>query len=175
MEIEITRVDELLFKMEWNQEVEEPTEYLIYREGQLIDSITSNGSGAIYLTIGIGESPFVEVIPSGEKRRSLAYPGRVKLNWLTVTGAEKYRIQKFVSSTWENVGEAPEDGLGAFNFATDWLSDSTVHKFRMVPIDAAGNLGTPFEHEFLMVRHPDVPNVSYSYDSETGKITVTQA
>lgn len=174
MEITIERVDDLLFILKWVDDVEEPTEYSVYREGKLIDLITCNGIGSVYLTIGVGESPFVEVFRTGERLPRKAYPGHLDLNWMAVGGAEAYRIQKLNGIIWTTVADINETGLGAFIYLTDWLSDGDVHQFRMLPIDAANNVGTALEHDVLMVRHPDVPNVSYSYDSDTGKITVEE-
>lgn len=173
MNITIERVDNLLFLLKWEDSgVSELTEYSIYREGKLIDQITCTGVGSVPLTIGVGESPYVEVFVTGERLPVKAYPGHVDLNWLGVGGAKSYRIQILEGVVWRTVGTVLDNGLNAFTYHTDWLADSITHQFRMIPVDAANNLGTELEHDFLMVRHPDVPSVSYTYDSGTGKITV---
>jgi len=55
------------------------------------------------------------------------------------------------------------------------LADDTTHYWRVIALDTAGNAG--LEHNFtaLIVRHPDVPSVSYAYSAVTGKVTLTAA
>ena len=81
----------------------------------------------------------------------------------------------------QNVGGAPRGTVAAdrptgnyFAWQSRFLEDSASHRFRVVPVGANGNDGTPREFLVLMVRVPDPPAVAYTYNG-TPANTVTIA
>jgi hypothetical protein len=103
-----------------------------------------------------------------------AHPPYLDLYWLPVSDAVKYRIEEDTgSSTWVARKTIAADPSRSFYVhRTGTLADETTHAWRVVPIDAAGNDGTPATFSALMVRNPDVPDQEFAYDAGTGVVTV---
>lgn len=170
----IDRVDVATFKLSFRSQRVPPVSFRVFREGRLLQSITSqSGTGQVFLPVGSGESPFVEILDSPSLRPHPAYSGRLSLHWRRIANAVRYVVQENVSGVWTDRFTFLEAGQGNAIFLTRWLEDVTTHQFRVVPYDAGGASGTPLSFSALMVRHPDVPNVSFDYDAGTGKVTIS--
>jgi hypothetical protein len=169
----IQQIDMLSFLLSWSSSQPPPVSFRVYREGVEVYSVTSDdGTGEYLLTVGVGEFPFVEVLDQDCSRPSIAFPGRLTLNWHSVSGAESYQIQQY-DSGWLTKQTQIDEGQGVFLYSSDWLDDVTTYEFRIVPVDSVGNLGTPITFSAEMVRHPDVPAVTYSYDDVTNHVTIS--
>jgi hypothetical protein len=169
----IQRIDEIAFLVTWTSDQPTPVTFRVYSQGVLVQTIVStDGTGSYILTVGAGESPFFEVLDMACQNPSIAFPGRITLNWLAVSGAVAYSVQELVG-TWTERMRISDLGQGVFTFLTRWLEDSETHSFQIVPVDSAGDFGTPIPVTFLQVRHPDVPNVTYSLNG-SNEIQVVQ-
>jgi hypothetical protein len=80
-----------------------------------------------------------------------------------------------------NAGGSPKGYVSAdqptgnyFAWESRFLEDSASHRFRVVPVGQNGNEGTSREFLVLMVRIPDPPEVTYTYNG-TPANTVTIA
>jgi hypothetical protein len=166
------RVDEATYMLSWVSAKTPPVTFRIYREGLQIHSyVSSTSSGEVLLPIGPGETPFIEVLDDNCAIPTLAFPGSMLLNWLETENASTYSIQEYIDGDWEEQRSFTA-GLGAYNFQTRWLEDCTDNDFRVVPQDAAGNDGTPLTFHVYQVRHPDPPEVEYSFNPN-GTFTVS--
>jgi hypothetical protein len=105
---------------------------------------------------------------------SYASPGRIYLSWYPDTGAEYYLIEEAPEGIYTEIARVTESGLGYYRYLTKWLSDGYSGTWRITPVDAAGNSGDPLLFKVAQVRHPDVPNVEYSYSDTTGKVTINR-
>ena len=76
---------------------------------------------------------------------------------------------------WTQLAEIDDGGAARYSWRSAQLADSAVHGFRIVPVDAAGNEGVATEVDVLVVRPPDPPEVEYSFDDGTSKVTVSEA
>ena len=165
------RVDEWTFVLRWTSDRTRPVPFRVFREGVMFAEFdSSDGEGEIYITAAPGEYPFVEVLDHADAVSSIAFPGRLTLYWVGVTGAEYYTIEEYVSSVWTARDTVYDNSQGAFSWLTRWLEDVTSHQFRITAVDEAGNDGTPLSFTCVMVRHPDTPSVSMAL---TGSRTVT--
>ena len=161
------------FRLSWSSDQSPPITFRVYKEGVLYRSFSSSTNrGSCILYVGEGESPFVEVLDKACSIPSIAFPGRITLNWLSVDGAASYTIREN-NSGWQTVATIVDDGSGVFSFTSRWLEDSLEHEFQVIPVDVANNEGSPLEFSVLEVRHPDVPSVSYSYSAGTAKVTIS--
>lgn len=91
------------------------------------------------------------------------YPARKTLAWVrSLDGSTvEYRIdQRQDAGEWEEIGRVPaEPGRWEYRHLTDRLVDLTEYAWRIVPLDAVGNAGTPVElGRELVVRRPDAPS-----------------
>lgn len=151
--------------------------FSVYREGTLLKSVpsTATGTGQIVLTIADGDSPYFEILDDPNQKPHPAYPGHLSLNWRLIGGASTYEVQEYLSGSWSTEITIAEDGSNNHIFLTRWLEDSETHQFQVVPIDSTGNAGTPISYSSETVRHPDAPDVDYTFVPLTAQVTITAA
>jgi len=109
-----------------------------------------------------------------------AYPPRRTLWWVRSQAADvdHYRVeQKKDAGDWSTIARAlPEPTQWAFTLLTGRLDDLATYQWRVVPVDRAGNDGTPITLDaHKVVRTPDAPDFSISYNSGTTKVTFSAA
>jgi hypothetical protein len=145
--------------------------FRIWRDGLLVATTT-----ATYMDFYLeaGENMVLDVYDDTTVP-SAAFPGRMVLFWYHVAGAEKYRIEEYIAAAWVAQRTILDDGKGSFTYTTRFLEDGQYHKFRVVPVGTNGNDGLPIERRMLVVRHPSVPEVSYSYSAVNYKVTIASA
>lgn len=166
------QIDELTFRLRFTSDRDAPVRFRIYDEGVLAVTIDSDdGSGEYVRTVMPGDSPFIEVIDREDQAAALAFPSFMTLAWLASDGAVSYRVDELVDSVWTQRAMLTA-GPPSFTWLTRRLEDCTVHFFRVVPVDGAGNDGDALELSALMVRIPDVPDVAITYDPDTQTLTV---
>ncbi len=166
------RVDRVSWRQPFTSDITPPVPFRVFIGGVLVSQfVSTDGNGNYRLNSDQG-SVFIEVLDKDCSIPEIAFPGRITIGWRSVVGAVEYKVEEFVSAVFVLRKTVEDDGVGAFTFLSRFLEDVTTHLFQVVPVDAAGNLGTPLSFSVLMVRHPDVPNVGYSYDG-AGPKTVT--
>lgn len=169
------RVDTNAFEIGFSSGVTKPVPFRVFLDRSLIKSWDSaDGTGTVLINVGAGSSPFLEVLDKACSVPELAFPGNILIHWLAVTGAVSYRVEELVSGVWTLRNSLIDNGEPAFSWKSKWLTDITIHKFQISAIDAANNEGLAASYSILMVRHPDVPNVTYTYNG-SGTPTVTIA
>lgn len=125
-----------------------------------------------------GEQFRLEVIPTANAdfdpiaNAPLGFPTRRTLWWTRGLDADtaKYRIeQREGEGDWTSIAEIPQKTNGwDFSTTTGRLADLTEYTWRIVPVDVAGNDGTPVTiGPELIVRTPDAPNFTIEYQPET--------
>lgn len=173
----VSPVDLTTIKMGFVSSLTPPIPFRVYSGGALIASWSApTTAGEILLTIPPGDAPFVEVLDVACANPKVAYPGRITLQWTAVSGAARYRIDEYVASVWTERSTLADNGEGSFSWVSRWLEDVTTHQFRIVPISSAANEGTPITQTVLMVRHPNPPDVEYTYDGAVDQtVTISAA
>jgi hypothetical protein len=160
-----------LWLVSWTSTETAPT-YRVYLDGVLVSTQTA---AQFLVSAQANAMPVLEVLDHTADAPSEAHPATLTLGWLTNSDVADYRVEQKVSGSWtEIVTLAREDGPWQ-QYTTPVLADDTTHEWRIVPIDAAGNEGTEHNFTALLVRHPDVPSVSYAYSAVTGLVTITAA
>lgn len=169
----ITRVDPTAFKIAWETTAPAPLVFRVYVGGVLVASIPSSTSSAsTILHIGAGDSPFVEVLDNACSLPAIAFSGRITLNWEAITGTAVYSVLERIGLSYSERQRFPATNAANYRFETRWLEDCTEHDFRVIPYASDGTAGDNMDFSVLMVRHPDVPDVEFSYDAETSLLTV---
>ena len=153
--------------MSWTSSLATPV-YSVYRDGELIGTTTSE---SMRFFIAPGEFPMFEVLDDSSDP-TYAAAGRIYLSWYSDPTANHYLVEEAPQGVYSTIATVLESGLGYQRYLTKWMSDGYDGKWRVTPVDAAGNSGTPLVFVVVQVRHPDVPRVSYSYSSVTGKVTI---
>jgi hypothetical protein len=109
------------------------------------------------------------------------WPARKAITWARSldTDVAEYRVeQQKDSGSWTTVGIIPHDATKwSYSLLSGRLTDLSSYYWRVYPVDAAGNDGTaitPVKGKDL-VRRPDAPNFTISFDDGTTKVTFTAA
>ena len=108
------------------------------------------------------------------------YPARRTLHWVRSIDADvdHYRVdQKLGGGDWSALATVPQDSSTWYHaHLTGRLDDLGVYTWRIVPIDAAGNAGTPTTiGPETIVRTPDAPNYTIAFAAGTTLVTFTAA
>ena len=157
--------------LSWSSGLTNPTFY-VYQNGALVLSTT--GTSYVF-HIEEGDTLSVEVLDVAATEPQYGMPGRQTLCWYPISDAVSYRIDEQVASVWTERQTILDENQAFFRWRTRHLEDETTHEFRVVGIDTSGNDGSKVAwFRFLMVRHPDLPTVAYTYNGATPK-TVTIA
>ena len=100
----------------------------------------------------------------------LMFPARRTLWWTRSLSADvaRYRVEELKGAgTWIALGEVvAEADRWDYAYLTGRLDDLTNYHWRVVPVDAAGNDGTPIQLTQLpelIVRVPDAPQFTVTY------------
>lgn len=106
-----------------------------------------------------------------------SYPARRRLWWVrSLAGdVDHYRVeQQAGGGDWQTLAEvAHDDELWSYDVLTVRLEDLTAYTWRIVPVDRAGNDGTPLViGPELIVRRPDAPEYQVTFNSGTGRVTI---
>ncbi|HET6325802.1 MAG TPA: hypothetical protein VFG04_14085 [Planctomycetaceae bacterium] len=170
----INQIDASLWQIKFRSQRVPPVTFTCYVAGQQVGTpiVSPTGTGEIRVAIAPGSSPFIEIIDHGIPH--YAAPGICTLNWREIQNSQAYQVQQLIGSTWTTLQTVPEKGKGNSLFQTAWLNDQQTYDFQVVPIDAANNPGTPIGWDITIVRHPDVPNVTYTLNNN-GTITIAAA
>lgn len=157
------------WRLSWSSDLPDPTFY-VWRDGRLLMATAETSSE---FSVPVGESLVVEVLDDADELPESHWPPRARLEWQGSTAVDHYRVEEYVGAAWTLRAKVPDHGEGRFHWESRVLEDETTHQFRVIPVGTNGNQGTARSFEILMVRVPDVPEVDYAYDEDTGKVTVT--
>lgn len=145
------------------------TSYYVYLDATLAAVVNRTWH---QFTIGEGEQVQVEVCDSVSDVPATAYPGNALITWQRDSEAATYLIQQYVTGSWTTLRTIPDLGIPYFQYRSEFLTDCTSHQFRIVPVSASGIQGTPKEFTFQMVRYPDAPEATFTYDADTNLLAI---
>lgn len=163
------RVGAKSWKISYSSSLPTPTFY-IYIDGVLAAETTQT---EYVLSCEIGASFVVEVLDDPNTSPMQVFPGRLRLFWFYVDDAEYYRVDEYVGGEWLQRKRLPQAD-GYLQFESRFLEDGQTHTFRVVAVGENSNESTAKQFQVLLVRFPDVPDVGYSYNDTTKKLTITE-
>lgn len=107
------------------------------------------------------------------------YPARVTLHWVRSIdpNIKRYRIeQQKEAEGFAAIGVVTHaDSTWYYTFLTPRLETHTNYDWQIVPVDLAGNDGTPLSiPQQKIVRTPDAPNFTIDYASGNQRVTFTE-
>jgi len=162
-------LDRYTVRFSWTSNLDDPT-FWVYRNGVLA---TVTKATSVTWSVDPAEELVVEVLDDANAKPARSFPGRFTLHWQGTAGVDHYRIEESVSGVWTTRGRVADIGQNYFRWVSRWLEDETTHQFRIIPVGTNKNEGTPKTFSALMVRNPDVPDVNWSYDAGTKKVTIS--
>jgi len=114
----------------------------------------------------------VQVFDSSSDTPDDVHPCQFVFFWERSPDAVHYRIERYVDAAWSVVHRVHERGQWIYNYRTAVLEDETEHQYRIVPVGSDGREGTAKTFTIKMVRRPDRPTQTITYDSGTGMLSV---
>jgi len=156
------------WELSWSSDLPEPT-YRVYRDGVLVATTSAR---SMIFTVSPSEYPVVEVIDDATARPQSAHPSRITLHWHKTAATAKYLIDQQVGGEWTRRKEVLADGREYHQWRSGGLEDDQTHQFRVTPVGTNGNPGDPLDFSVLMVRHPDPPQTTMTYDAPTRTVSV---
>lgn len=157
------------FRVKYSSDAVDPT-FTIYRDGKFLKT-TKETELDIYVEKGEGA---VLDITDDDSDPEEAYSGTAIFGWNATPATDYYKIEEYFESAWVERAQVVDDDSGYFTWESRFLEDVTIHEFKITPVGDNGNEGTAIEPNIFMVRHPDVPEVTFTYDSGTNKFTIAE-
>jgi hypothetical protein len=154
--------------LSWVSNLINPTFY-IYQNG-ILQAVTPSKTGTFRVTTGA--QLLIEVLDDPNQKPSLVYSGVVFIGWYQVPSAAAYTIEKWSGGAWANVDTVPDIGAWWLSWTSPYLPDSQPYQFRVTPIGANGNPGTPQIFTGFMVRVPDAPGNTFTLNPDS-TVTIT--
>lgn len=166
-----TQLGATSFRLEFSSDLGGTPTFYMYRDGQLIEA--SNRTW-VQVELQPNETVQFDILDDVDALPAQAWPSRALLTWYAVDGAAKYRVQEYVGATWTQRALLDAAGKGYFRWESRVLEDGQVHQFRVAPVSESGIDGVAREFSFEMIRRPDVPAMTQTYNDD-GTITYEAA
>ena len=108
------------------------------------------------------------------------YPARRTIWWIRSIGDDvaRYRVeQKKGAGDWASIGTVQRNAATwSYSLLSPRLDDLSTYQWRVIPCDEAGNDGTAKSVQSEdVVRIPDAPDFTITFDSGTAKVTFAEA
>jgi hypothetical protein len=154
-----------------------------YLNGAFIGMTTGSSQT---IALGPGDQGRIDALDSNDPdfdfvaNAPAGYPARRTLVFVRSLDADvdRYKIeQQQNGGSWALLGYVPQDdSKWNYEVLSPRLADLTTYAWRVTPIDIAGNTGTPatIAAEYI-VRTPDAPDFSASFNPATSKVTFASA
>lgn len=159
--------------------------YHWYLDGAWL-GVTTDPNYTVYLEAG-DQAEIVcidtnDVDFDGVANAPAGYPSRRAVYWNRSidTDVDHYRVEYGTGlsspASWTLLATVPDDGSWSYQLLSQRLADLTYYWFRIVPVDLAGNEGTAIVlGPEKIVRRPDAPEYSATYDGGTTKVAFAAA
>lgn len=145
--------------------------FRVFRNGRALGVTRAT---SMVFTSRPGSWPVIEVLDSADAPRRTAEPEAI-VQWEAVAGAAGYRVEQLIDAVWVGLTTVDDDGSATYRVTTNPLEDATEYQFRVIPLGADGNEGTPAAITVEAVRHPDPPHVGYAFDDSMKTVTIEAA
>lgn len=146
------------FLFTYASDITDPTFY-IYINGEFV---TETQETEYEVTAALNTQFQFDVLDDPDELPEEFFPGTITLRWDGTPDSTSYRVDEYIDSTWTAKRVVVSDDRRVFHYDSELLDDSTVHQFRVVPIDTQGRSGTILEFEAEMCRYPDTPSQAMS-------------
>ena len=122
-----------------------------------------------------GSHPVIEVFDDAARRPDYAVPSARQLVFGRVPDAARYKVEQFIDGAWELQDVVSESGALFKRRTTGQLADETDTQFRVTPVGTNEVEGTPAAATIRMIRYPDPPNVTFTYNAGPHTVTIAAA
>ena len=166
----VTKIGSATYQYDWSG----TSPYYVYQDGVAILTNTTDTSVIVTASDPL-EPPAIEVLDADDTdtAESLLYSPRATLQWRGVSGVRYYRVDLYTGGAW--VAQLPivrETGQGYLQWTSQPITDVTTHQFRVVAVDGYGYESAPVAFDSFIVRNPEPPSISMTYESGPSSILV---
>ena len=152
----------------WSSSLSAPV-FRVFRNGKLIAQ--TRGRSMLF-DIPLGQQHDVEVLDDPDEIPKSSRGPIATLVWAQIPDATGYRVERLINAVWTPIGMVREIGDAQSVFGVEGLEDDQQHDFRVTSFNEGGD-AVPAALDFTLVRTPDSPPVDMTYDSGTGKVTIS--
>ena len=148
--------------------------YTVYLKGDAVLQNTDQTEYTAQWTDALVEPPAIEVIDSTESAATLQqvlHSPKITLQFRGRRTNSYYVAQLWDGAAWAYDVTIIEDGRGYYQVDAGFC-ETADYLFRVTPYDASGTAGTPLQFSIFHHTNPTPPELSYTYDSGTGNLTV---
>jgi hypothetical protein len=148
--------------------------FRLYLDWELVDGRSTTDTSRVFVNADDDEPPVLEVLDANDTSdpEQIRNGGRAVLQWRDTAQSDYYLIEEKVSGTWTEMDIVQHDGLGYNQYITELLDDETTAQFRVTATASDDSAGQPLPYDLFIVRNPDPPNITMSYSSSAGEVTV---
>lgn len=169
--ISTTQIDQDLYKITFNSDEVNPR-YYIYVNGVLHSIQTEE---EIIIKTNPSETLKIEIYDDETEIPAIGENGNVIINLDKDQNVAKYEIYKLGDTEYELVQVVDNKGLRAPTYISPLLEDEEEHKYKVYAVGFNNNKSKVRDFSIFVVRPPDVPSLSQSYDEEDGEVTFDDA
>ncbi|KPK72132.1 MAG: hypothetical protein AMJ84_04860 [Acidithiobacillales bacterium SM23_46] len=98
-----------------------------------------------------------------------------RLSWPPVANTGSYRVEQYIDGEWRTRQRILDDGRDGYKWQSPMIIAGAEQQYRVTPVGADGNDGTPVTPAVTIAALPAPPVVDMTYDNETHKVTLTEA
>ena len=165
-----TQIDPSTFKVEWVSSLTSPT-YYVYLDSVLVETIERSWT---FVNVPPGETLDFQVFDSSSNAPDEAFAGRFVFSWYNQdTVIVNFEVAMYQSGSYVVLDTVQVTSLEHYyQYKSAYLNNETEYKFRITPIGLNQARGVPVYITQTLVRRPDPPKASYTYDVGLQSLTV---
>ncbi len=165
----LTQLGPTRFRIDYTSDLGGTPTFYVYIDGSIVATTTAT---FFEFTVPIGNQIQIEVFDDDGDNPEESFDSSALLRWAGVDDATGYRVKQYVDAAWVVKGFLLHNSSGVFQFRTAMLADCVTHQFQIVPIDANGKEGEPLELDLEMVRYPDTPTLTATWNEGLGELVI---
>lgn len=154
-------------RFSFSSDLESPTFYVYVNGGFVGETLETYWE----VSVAPGSQVQFDVFDDPDAVPEEHFPNQFTFRWVGRDGAEAYRVEEYVDSSWVFRGLRPVSLSNLYHYTTPPLEDSTTYQFRVLPLDAEGRTGTALNFTVEMVRYPDTPSQTMEFVG--GELSIT--
>jgi len=158
------------FELSWSSSLSEPV-YRIYRNGTLL---AVQRSARIVLTMNQDQHDIIDVMDDVTTPAPVIVPPVMQGLFPPVAGAYSYKVEQLIGAVWTFRTNIRQTGKANYRFQSATLPDAGVAQFRVTAIAGSGS-ATPIAGSAKIIRIPDIPNVSATFNPGDNTVTIAAA
>ena len=154
------------YRISLSSDLETPTFYIWF------DGVYAYSTVRDYIDVNLGAMPnlTLDVFDASDDSPAVRHGSTITQYFEAQDDATRYEIQQYVVDEWVALPSIRESGAWIYKWTSPPVDDCTWHTFRIRTIGVKA-IGEWREFAVYMVRPPDHPSVTYTVDTEAGKIT----